>query len=163
MPKIEQIGFGGGCHWCTEGVFTHIKGVGHVKQGYIRAIDPHNFWSEAVLLSYEPEKISLRQLIDIHLRTHAASSAHSLRHRYRSAVYFLNQNQETSIKSLLQEAQEYFDGKLITQALKFEAFKESRESLRNYYGRKPNAPFCQRYIEPKLVRLKKDFKDMVKD
>jgi peptide-methionine (S)-S-oxide reductase len=31
--KIDKIGFGGGCHWCTEAVFQSINGVIKVEQG----------------------------------------------------------------------------------------------------------------------------------
>ncbi|MCG8307665.1 MAG: peptide-methionine (S)-S-oxide reductase [Cytophagales bacterium] len=29
------ISFGGGCHWCTEGIFQSLKGVRHADQEWI--------------------------------------------------------------------------------------------------------------------------------
>ena len=162
MPKIEKIGLGGGCHWCTEGVFNQIIGVTEVKQGYIKATEPNDYWSEAILVSFDPKAVTLNQLIAIHLRSHAATATHSMRRKYRSAVYYLNEKDQKPVNDILKREQKNFDGKLITKSLKYEEFKESRKSLRDYYGRNPDAPFCKRYIVPKLTKLKAGFKPLIK-
>ena len=38
---LENAGFGGGCHWCTEAVFQSLRGVTEVAQGFIAADPPH--------------------------------------------------------------------------------------------------------------------------
>ncbi|MGJ8671076.1 MAG: peptide-methionine (S)-S-oxide reductase, partial [Oceanococcus sp.] len=43
-----RIGFGGGCHWCTEAVFNALRGVEQVSQGFIKSDPPHDSFSEAV-------------------------------------------------------------------------------------------------------------------
>lgn len=162
MAEIEQIGFGGGCHWCTEGVFNQILGVTKVRQGYIKGDGENDSWSEAVLVSYNSNEISLQELLAIYLRSHAATSAHSMRKKYRSAVYYLDETDEVRICEFLAMEQKHFGEKLITKALKFTAFEESRESLRDYYRRNPDAPFCQRYIDPKIAKLRKDYRIIMK-
>jgi peptide-methionine (S)-S-oxide reductase len=52
--KIEKIGLGGGCHWCTEAVFQALKGVEKVEQGWISAVDAEEY-SEAVVLHFDPK------------------------------------------------------------------------------------------------------------
>ncbi|HIC30962.1 MAG TPA: peptide-methionine (S)-S-oxide reductase, partial [Flavobacteriaceae bacterium] len=32
--KLETATLGGGCFWCTEAVFDHVKGVEEVISGY---------------------------------------------------------------------------------------------------------------------------------
>ena len=83
---IDSIGLGGGCHWCTEAVFLNLKGVVRVEQGWISASGAVEF-SEAVLVHFNPEKISIKDLIAVHLHTHKSTSSHSMRSKYRSAVY----------------------------------------------------------------------------
>jgi peptide methionine sulfoxide reductase MsrA len=87
--EVHRVGFGGGCHWCTEAAFAALRGVIRVEQGFIRADAPDDNFSEAVLLTFRPEKISVGSLIEIHLRTHSSTSNHSMRRKYRSAVYAL--------------------------------------------------------------------------
>ncbi|MGB5358746.1 MAG: peptide-methionine (S)-S-oxide reductase, partial [Eudoraea sp.] len=33
--RIDKIGLGGGCHWCSEAVFQALRGVIKVEQGWI--------------------------------------------------------------------------------------------------------------------------------
>lgn len=87
MSEIQKIGFGGGCHWCTEAVFQNLKGVNHVAQGWIASDENNTAFSEAVVVEFNPPKINLKTLIEIHLATHKSTSNHSMRKKYRSAIY----------------------------------------------------------------------------
>lgn len=153
MAEIQKIGLGGGCHWCTEAVFQAVEGVVRVEQGYIASEGEAATFSEAVIVHYFPKKVNLEKLIDIHLHTHSATSNHIFRRKYRSAVYYFDPGEEKIIKELIKILQQEFSEELITQTLPFRSFKASRESLQNYYQKNPEAPFCKRYIEPKLKTL----------
>jgi peptide-methionine (S)-S-oxide reductase len=78
---IKKAGFGGGCHWCTEAVFSSLKGVLRVDQGWIASAGENSALSEGVVVEYDDEKINLQILIQIHIYTHSATSVHSLRSR----------------------------------------------------------------------------------
>ena len=90
MVAVETIGFGGSCHWCTEAIFQSLIGVETVQQGWISSKPPNETLSEAVLVSFNPNQISIEILIEVHLLTHSCTSEHSMRGKYRSAVYYLN-------------------------------------------------------------------------
>lgn len=151
-----QIGFGGGCHWCTEAVYQSLMGVSDVRQGFIASDAPHDSYSEAVLVEYAPEQINVSILIEIHLRTHASSSAHKMRGKYRSAIYILDDSFD-KISAILAKLRGDFEKDLITQILPFCSFKSSDERFQNYYENGPEKPFCTNYIDPKLAMLRKDF------
>ncbi|MFD1160917.1 peptide-methionine (S)-S-oxide reductase [Hwangdonia seohaensis] len=157
MDRKTKIGLGGGCHWCTEAVFQSLKGVEKVEQGYIASIDGNDTFSEAVIVHFNPKEISLKVLIQIHLHTHMSTSKHSMRYKYRSAVYTFVKSQEIESNDIIESFQKDFDGKLITEVLPFSKFKASREAIQNYYHKNPNKPFCETFINPKLTLLLKQF------
>lgn len=154
---ISKIGFGGGCHWCTEAVFQAVRGVSRTEQGFIRSESPSDSWSEAVIVHYDVVEISLTPLIEIHLRTHASRSAHSMRGKYRSAIYSFTADQQKAAEDILTNLQPGFDERLVTRVLPFAGFRASDERFHNYYEQGPERPFCRTYIDPKLVVLRERF------
>lgn len=160
MSTLLKFGFGSGCHWCTEAVFKQLKGVHKVLQGYIASTSPFSNFSEAVIVCFNPSEISLKDLIMVHLNTHASTKNHSFRDKYRSALYYYSLNDKLYIKRLLEDLKREDNKAYITKILKLESFKESRESIRDYYTKHPNAPFCNRYILPKFKILKNNYSSL---
>jgi len=163
MSQAMKIGFGGGCHWCTEAVFQTLRGVGEVEQGFIRSDEPYDEFSEAVIVTYDPDEISLDILMEVHLRTHASTSRHKMRGKYRSAIYIFDEDDHAQIADLLRALQDGFDEKLVTQLLQFQEFKPSDERFQNYFQKDPEKPFCRTYIDPKLKLIREEFGSRMKD
>ncbi|TYA69912.1 peptide-methionine (S)-S-oxide reductase [Seonamhaeicola marinus] len=158
MMSLQKIALGGGCHWCTEAIFLSLIGVEKVEQGYVSSTDENSSFSEAVILHFNKEKIPLEILIEIHLLTYKSTSNHSMRTKYRSAIYTFDEAQEKKIQEQLEVLQSKFQNKIITQVLPFVSFKPSREQIQNYYFKNPNKPFCESFINPKLQMLLSEFK-----
>ncbi|WP_420862589.1 peptide-methionine (S)-S-oxide reductase [Algirhabdus cladophorae] len=156
MTQVK-VGFGGGCHWCTEAVFQSLRGVGNVAQGFIKSLAPHDSFSEAVVVTFDPEVIPLDVLIDVHLRTHASTSQHKMRGKYRSAVYVYSGEQADTVQRHIKDAQSDFDKPLVTMTLPFDGFKPSPEPFQRYYETNPEKPFCTTYIDPKLSVIRQQF------
>lgn len=136
MKLLDKIAFGGGCHWCTEAVFQSLKGVSKVEQGFVASTGENETFSEAVIVHFKPDEIGLETLIEIHLHTHKSTSNHSMRTKYRSAVYTFSPSQDRASKRIIDYFQETFQNKIITKVLPFKAFKPSTEAFRNYYKKK---------------------------
>ena len=162
MAKLNKIGFGGGCHWCTEAVFQSIEGVNNVSQGYISSEGDAQEFSEGVIIYYDPKIIPLNILIEIHLQTHESTSQHSFRKTYRSAVYYYNDMDKELAEKHIKFLQPQFDRKIITKVIPFKDFKESRDEIKNYFIKNPKAPFCKKYIIPKLKKIEYSFKEKLK-
>lgn len=161
IKELSKIAFGGGCHWCTEAVFQALIGVEKVDQGYVASTDINSNFSEAVIVHFNRECITLHTLIKIHLLTHNSRSNHSMREKYRSAVYTFDEDQFDSATVLLRGFQEEFNQELITKVLSFKDFVPSREQITNYYFKNPRKPFCETFINPKLELLLNQFSEFV--
>lgn len=162
MRQIQKIGLGGGCHWCTEAVFQSLKGVYKVEQGFIASTGVNSSFSEAVIVHFYEDSISLKDIIAVHLHTHNSTSQHSMRSKYRSAVYVFSNEVAGLISGLLIEVQNDFDEPLVTQVLPFNAFKPSDSQFHNYYFTDTERPFCKTHIKPKLQLLLDTFSAQVR-
>lgn len=156
---LTEIGFGGGCHWCTEAVFASLRGVASVEQGFARSEPPNETWSEAVRIAFDPGLIPLSVLTDVHLRTHASTSNHKMRGKYRSAVYVNGEGQAEDMRKILAGLQADFDAPLVTQVLPLMDFRHSDPRFHRYFERNAGGSFCTRYIDPKLALLRENYAD----
>lgn len=153
-----RIGFGGGCHWCTEAVFMSLRGVSNVLQGFVQSTPPNDALSEAVVIEFDDAQITQDVLIDVHLRTHASTAQHSMRGKYRSAIYTFNDNQRRSCEQTLRLLQTQFSKPIVTQVLPFEQFEASDDRYHNYYYQNVEKAFCKTYIDPKITLLRERYK-----
>jgi peptide-methionine (S)-S-oxide reductase len=159
--ELTKIAFGGGCYWCTEAVFQSLIGVEKVAQGVISSTGKNNSFSEAVIV-YFNENIDLKTLIEIHLHTHKSTVKHSMRNKYRSAIYYFTQVEKEESEQILTTLQIGFDTQIITQILPFKDFKPSIQASQNYYLKNSQKPFCKKYIHPKLELILREFSSHVK-
>ncbi|WP_435414514.1 peptide-methionine (S)-S-oxide reductase [Polaribacter aestuariivivens] len=160
--ELTKIAFGGGCHWCTEAVFQHLIGVDKVSQGWVSSTGKNSSFSEAVIVEFDNSKIDLKTLIEIHLLTHKSTSNHSMREKYRSAIYYFKDYQKEEISTIINELQNGFLEKIITKTLEFNNFKPSTKEFQNYYKNNPQKPFCEKYIQPNLKLILKRFSEYSK-
>lgn len=118
-------------------------------------------FSEAVIVDFDPRLISLETLIEIHLHTHSCISEHSMRAKYRAAVYAFSREQAQLAVSAICFLQKDFSQPIITQVLEFGAFRLNRQEYLDYYYGNPDKPFCKSFIEPKLRILLKQSSNSV--
>jgi peptide-methionine (S)-S-oxide reductase len=153
----HKIGLGGGCHWCTEGIFQMLEGVTEVEQGFIRSDPPSDTWAEGVIVHFDPSVIDVSMLVAAHVRTHEARAPYKPDSKYRSAIYVYDDEQQKRAADAVSLLQREFNTALEIRILQFRDFKLSDERFRDYYATDPQRPFCRRYIEPKLDTLRRDF------
>ncbi|WP_159477342.1 peptide-methionine (S)-S-oxide reductase [Dyadobacter sp. 3J3] len=161
MNHVSKIGFGGSCHWCTEAIFQSLKGVERVEQGWIASQKQKSNFSEAVIVHFNPEIISLETLIAVHLHTHSCTSQHSMRSKYRSTIYVFSPEQIKLSQDTIKVLQSEFDNPIITTVEAFYEFKLNQETYLDYYYKNPEKPFCKNIVTPKLRLLLRQFSSAV--
>ncbi|MEO6687104.1 MAG: peptide-methionine (S)-S-oxide reductase [Dyadobacter sp.] len=161
MEQVIKIGFGGSCHWCTEAIFQSLKGVERVEQGWIASQKEKSNFSEAVIVHFNPEIISLETLIAVHLHTHSCTSQHSMRSKYRSAIYVFSPEQIKLSQNTIKVLQSEFDNPIITTVEPFDDFKLNQEVYLDYFYKDPEKPFCKNIVTPTLRLLLKKFSGAV--
>jgi peptide-methionine (S)-S-oxide reductase len=163
MENISKIGFGGGCHWCTEAVFQALHGVVKVEQGWIASTAPYDDFSEGVIVNFDSNIISVDVLIEVHLLTHSSSNDHSMRAKYRSAIYYFDDKDSAGLYDTIARLSKENNTHYITKILLFHEFRLNAENQLNYYSKNKEAPFCQLYISPKLTDLRSRFGKSVRE
>ena len=154
---MAKVGFGGGCHWCTEGVFQALRGVTQVDQGFLQSTAPANTWAEGVIVTFDPTVIGLTTLSEVHLRTHSAKRARSLQSKYRSAIYIFEESQRHEAEQAIARLGEETGEAVHTLVLSFVGFSASDARYQNYYRTDPSRPFCQSSIDPKLAYIRQHY------
>lgn len=157
----SKIALGGSCHWCTEAIFQALKGVSKVSQGWIASIDENESFSEAVIIEFNENLIDLKTIIEVHLHTHSCTSNHSMREKYRSAIYYYSDEQKKDALEIITHLQKDFENKIITQVIPFQFFRLNIEEQLNYYQKNPEKPFCKNIINPKLKKILALFSDKI--
>ncbi|MDY6774512.1 MAG: peptide-methionine (S)-S-oxide reductase MsrA [Halobacteria archaeon] len=176
----ERATFAGGCFWCTESVFKHVEGVDSVVSGYTggETDDPtykevctgKTGHAEAVQVSYDPDVVSYRELLEIFFSTHDPTTLNrqgpDVGSQYRSAVFYHDDEQRREVESLVDELESsdeypYGKGDIVTEINELEEFYEAEEYHQDYYDKNPGNAYCNANIEPKLRKLRKKFSDTV--
>jgi peptide-methionine (S)-S-oxide reductase len=165
--KSEEIVLGGGCFWCTEAVINTLRGVVKVTPGYAggftdnptyrQVCDGATGHAEVVRVEYEPETISLEDLLEVFFLSHDPTSVNrqgaDVGTQYRSVVLYTSEEQHAAIESFIEGIKGDYDKPVVTEVKSLEGFYPAEEHHQRYYERNPNQPYCRAIISPKLAKL----------
>ena len=178
LNQTETIVLGGGCFWCTEAVFFQVKGVLDVESGYCNGKTPNPTYeqvcsggtghNEVVKLTYDPNLISLRVLLEIFFVIHDPTTLNRQGNdrgtQYRSGVYFTSPEQAHEAKNIISEidADDVFDTALVTEVLALENYSAAEDYHQDFFERNPTQGYCLAVAAPKVWKFKKTFSEWVK-
>ena len=176
--NIEKATLGGGCFWCTEAVFLEIEGVtdvasgysgGHVKNPtYNQVVSGTTGHAEVVQVSFDPEIVSYREILEVFFTMHDPTSLNrqgaDVGTQYRSVIFYHSEEQRRVAEAFIKEMNEtnLFNLPIVTQLVPFEAFYEAEDYHKNYYNRNKNQGYSRFVIKPKLDKVQKQHKEMLK-
>ncbi len=176
--KTEMAIFGGGCFWCTEAVFSRLKGVTKVTPGYgggkadqptyeqVSAGDTGH--AEVIKIEFDPDQINYRDLLEIFWHTHDPTTANrqgaDIGSQYRSLILYTSPSQKDQaekMKLALEKSGE-FKKPLVTEIKALEHFYTAEDYHQKYYDNHRESPYCQLIIDPKLAKLEAQFSAKLK-
>ena len=173
----STIYLGGGCFWCTESVYRNIKGVVSVTPGYMGGMNPNPTYEEVcegytnhvevIKVEYD-NNISLSQILSIFFSSHDPTSINrqgaDVGTQYRSAI-FSDQNERKIIIDFIKnlEAKNIFTDKIVTEVNDIIPFYEAEEYHHDYFAKNPENAYCQAVINPKLLKLRANFSDLISE
>ncbi|MCE9642990.1 MAG: peptide-methionine (S)-S-oxide reductase MsrA [Candidatus Andersenbacteria bacterium] len=175
MNNIETAVFGGGCFWCTEAVFSSLKGVEDVKPGYAGGTVPNPTYeqvcsgntghAEATKIVFDPSKITYNDLLIVFFATHDPTTLNrqgaDVGTQYRSAIFFTTPQQEVEAKNFIDKLNQ--DGKkVVTEVTPFTEFYFAEDYHQKYYEKNKDNPYCEATISPKLEKLQAKFSELLK-
>ena len=171
--RKEVATLAGGCFWCTEAVFSIVKGVEKVEPGYTGGSVPNPTYeqvstgttghAEAVQVTFDPNVISFREILEIFFATHNPTTLNrqgpDVGTQYRSAIFYHDEGQKAKAEEVIAELDKegIWEAPIVTQVEQFKAFDVAENYHKDYYKRNSNQPYCQQVITPKLAKLQQRF------
>ena len=142
--------FAGGCFWCTEAVFERAPGVTSVVSGYMQR-------AETIQITFDPSKISYDKLINLFWRAHNPTEVDSqgpdTGKQYRSAIFYVDEQQRAAAEKSKGQAQKSFSKPIATEITGATSFRPAPENHQNFCRKNPNNPYVRQIIDPKLQKL----------
>ena len=173
---METITLAGGCFWCTEAVFSQLKGVEKVTPGYSGGSTDNPSYeevatgttghAESIQIVFDPKILSLDNLLYVFFKLHDPTTLNrqgaDTGTQYRSAIFYVNDVQKSAAEKAINTAQKDYRDKIVTEVTKFKNFFPADPSHKDYYFKHRLMPYCVLVIDPKIQKLKKEFGGMLK-
>ena len=178
-PGLAKATFAGGCFWCTEAVYAEIKGVKSVTSGYIGGQVPNPTYkdvctgltghAEAIEIEYDPQVVSFEKLLEVFFATHDPTTLNrqgaDVGTQYRSGVFYHDDEQKRVAEQVIAklDAAKVFPGKIVTEVTKASTFYPAEGYHQDYFAKNPSDRYCNAVAAPKVEKVRKAFKELVKE
>ncbi len=176
--NTETVVLGGGCFWCTEALFKSLKGVVAVTSGYsggkpedasyYKVGTGNTGHAEVIKIEFDPGVISFGDLLAVFFNTHDPTTLNrqgaDTGTQYRSVIFYTTEEQKQQAESLIKELTDNkaYENPVVTKVEKFTEFFDAEDYNKDYYEKNKDAPYCEIVIAPKLEKLEKRFRELIR-
>lgn len=175
--KLDTATFAGGCFWCVEASFEQIKGVVEAVSGYSGGSAENATYkkvsygltkhAEAVQVYYDPNVIDYSTLLDIFFTAHDPTQVNrqgpDVGEQYRSVIFYHDATQRQLAVEKMKALASEFDKPIATQLVPLDAFYEAEDYHQDYEKKNPYQPYILSVSKPKIERVAKKFKHLLKE
>src|SRR5579871_6418744 len=174
MAQFETATLATGCFWCTEAIFSRLKGVQSVVSGYAssKVANPsfqavcsgRTGAAEAVQITFDPSVITYDKLLEIFWHVHDPTTlnrqGNDVGTQYRSGIYYHNDEQKQialASKEALERSGAY-SRPVVTEIVPFTNFYPAEDYHKDYYDNNREQGYCVYVIDPKVQKLLRDYR-----
>ena len=172
MPH-ETATLAGGCFWCIETVFNRLRGVDAAVSGYMGGHTENPTYkdicngdtghAEVVQVTFDPEVISFRELLDVFFTLHDPTQrnrqGNDVGTQYRSAIFWHTPEQKAEAEAAIADltASRHFGSPIVTEVTEATTFYSAEDYHQRYFEQNPNQPYCQFVVAPKVAKAEGKF------
>ncbi|MBI1307359.1 MAG: peptide-methionine (S)-S-oxide reductase MsrA [Bacteroidetes bacterium] len=177
--NLDTATFGAGCFWCVEAIFQDMKGVvkvesgyagGHVKNpSYKEVCAGTTGHTEVAQIYFDPKIISYDTLLTIFWHAHDPTTmnrqGNDVGYQYRSVIYYHNEKQKEQAEKSKAETDSsgLWENPIVTAIEPVNNYYPAEDYHQNYFSNNPNQGYCSYVIAPKVQKIRKEFKDLLKE
>ena len=170
--------FAGGCFWCTEPVFSQLKGVSKVESGYIGGHTSNPTYkdicngdtghAEGIKITFDADLISYETLLEIFLVSHDPTTlnrqGNDIGTQYRSAIFCQDDTQMASAQALIEafNAQKIYNASIVTEINGASQFYPAEDYHQYYFDKNPGNPYCMAVAAPKASKIRAKYAQLIK-
>lgn len=151
--NVERAILAGGCYWIMQQLLRNREGVISTRVGWIGGENDNPTLKnnvghvEAVEVTFDPERLSYRALLDYFFMVHRADLGENVvGSGYRSEIFHMSEEQRVVAEETIRDvdASGHWPGKVVTRVSKANRFWEEAPEEQDYLNRFPAgclAPF----------------------
>jgi peptide-methionine (S)-S-oxide reductase len=174
----KSVVFAGGCFWCTEAIFSQMKGVQKVVSGYSGGkVDNPTYkqvcsgltgHAECTEITYDPQKATFGELLEVFWMTHDPTTLNrqgaDSGTQYRSEIFYTDEGQKQEAIAYKEklEKEKIWKDPIVTGITRLDKFYPAEDYHQEYYQNNPNQGYCRIVITPKIEKFRKVFADKLK-
>ena len=164
---IEKATLANGCFWCSETIFSRVRGVLSVTPGYSGGNIKNPSYrdvcngstghAECVQVEYDNTQIDFQTLLEVFFDTHDPTTLNrqgaDVGTQYRSAIFYHNEQQFATAQDIIASKANALDDPIVTELTPFSFFYKAEVEHHDYYNLNPLQPYCSAVILPKVKKL----------
>jgi len=170
-PRREVATLGGGCFWCLEAVYEHLRGVERVVPGYAGGHVPNPTYeqvcsgatghAEVVQITFDPAVVSYHDLLEVFFSIHDPTTLNrqgpDVGTQYRSVIFYHSPEQRATAEQVITQlgAAGVWPDPIVTQLVPFGGFYPAEAYHHQYFRRNPDQPYCRLVVAPKVAKFRK--------
>ena len=178
LKSEETATLAGGCFWCLEAVFDHLKGVTDVVSGYSGGAIPNPNYqlvcsgltghAEVVQIKFDPAIIGFREILEVFFTIHDPTTKNrqgaEVGSQYRSAIFTHSPEQKAIAGGVIKEieAAKLYNQPIVTEVTPFKAFYPAEDYHQEYFANNAQQPYCRAVVAPKVAKFRSHFMNRLK-